>query len=176
MQSADFYEVLGVDRQSAPERITQAYRRLARQYHPDLHPDDRDAEQRFKAITEAYEVLSNPEKREQYDRQLAASTVPQQTQPASTSTTPGQDGSGISVRHSVTIRTVDGNVDLSDVTKAMQEATGQMADQLREALRDLGAQLGDLSRGSGGQTRNRANRRRFPPPPPRHNPHHNPGH
>ncbi len=64
----DYYEVLGVSRDATDEDLKKAYRQLARQYHPDLHPDDPNAEAKFKEITEAYEVLSNSEKRQIYDR------------------------------------------------------------------------------------------------------------
>jgi molecular chaperone DnaJ len=63
----DYYEVLGLQRDAAPEQVKQAYRRLARQYHPDVNRDDHHAEERFKEIGEAYEVLSDAEKRRRYD-------------------------------------------------------------------------------------------------------------
>uniref|UniRef100_E6Q5D4 Chaperone Hsp40, co-chaperone with DnaK n=1 Tax=mine drainage metagenome TaxID=410659 RepID=E6Q5D4_9ZZZZ len=68
MPSVDYYEVLGVARDAAPEAIKRAYRQLARQHHPDVASDKANAETRFKEINEAYEVLSNPEKRAHYDR------------------------------------------------------------------------------------------------------------
>lgn len=64
----DYYEVLGVDRNATQEEIKRAYRKLALQYHPDRNPNDKEAEARFKEIAEAYEVLSDPEKRRRYDR------------------------------------------------------------------------------------------------------------
>ncbi|MEL6615193.1 MAG: DnaJ domain-containing protein, partial [Bacteroidota bacterium] len=66
--SRDFYEILGVARDATPEAIKKAYRKRAMESHPDRNPGDEDAERRFKEAAEAYEVLSNPEKRARYDR------------------------------------------------------------------------------------------------------------
>lgn len=68
MAKEDFYKILGVKRDAKPEEIKKAYRRLARKYHPDVNPGDKSAEERFKLITEAHDVLSDPKKRGVYDR------------------------------------------------------------------------------------------------------------
>lgn len=68
MAKEDFYKVLGVERKAKPEEIKKAYRRLARKFHPDVNPGDKSAEERFKLITEAHDVLSDPKKRGVYDR------------------------------------------------------------------------------------------------------------
>lgn len=70
MEFKDYYKILGVDRTADQKTISQAFRRLARQYHPDVNPGDKSAEQRFKEINEAYQVLSDPEKRAKYDQLL----------------------------------------------------------------------------------------------------------
>jgi molecular chaperone DnaJ len=64
----DYYAALGVDRKASAEEIKKAYRKLARQYHPDRNPDDKQAEARFKEVSQAHDVLSDPEKRKQYDQ------------------------------------------------------------------------------------------------------------
>ena len=68
MAKEDYYQVLGVKRDAKPEEIKKAYRRLARKYHPDVNPGDKSAEERFKKITEAHDVLSDAKKRGVYDR------------------------------------------------------------------------------------------------------------
>ncbi|MCH8029663.1 MAG: DnaJ domain-containing protein, partial [Candidatus Dadabacteria bacterium] len=64
----DYYDILGVSRTVSKEDIKKAYRKLARQYHPDLNPENKEAEEKFKEASEAYDVLSDIEKKNQYDR------------------------------------------------------------------------------------------------------------
>jgi curved DNA-binding protein len=63
----DYYQVLGLNRNASEDEIKRVYRKLALQYHPDHHPDDSESEEKFKEIGEAYAVLSDPEKRKEYD-------------------------------------------------------------------------------------------------------------
>lgn len=68
MAKRDYYEVLGVSKDATDDQIKKAYRKIAMANHPDTHPNDKDAEERFKEASEAYEVLSNPEKKSAYDK------------------------------------------------------------------------------------------------------------
>jgi curved DNA-binding protein len=68
MEYQDYYQVLGVDRKASTKDIRKAYRKLARQYHPDVNPGNNEAEEKFKQINEAYEVLSDDDKRKKYDQ------------------------------------------------------------------------------------------------------------
>ena len=85
----DYYAILGVPADATMAQIKKAYRKLARQHHPDTNPGDTDAADRFKAITEAYEVLTDPARRQAYD-----ATRPPVT--STTLTTPSPDGPAIS--------------------------------------------------------------------------------
>ncbi|HXH18129.1 MAG TPA: DnaJ domain-containing protein, partial [Chitinophagales bacterium] len=68
MEYRDYYKILGVDKHASEAEIKKAYRTLAKKYHPDKHKGDKAAEEKFKEISEAYEVLSDPEKRKKYDQ------------------------------------------------------------------------------------------------------------
>jgi DnaJ-class molecular chaperone len=68
MEYRDYYAILGVDKKAADKEIKSAYRRLARKFHPDVNPNDREATEKFKEINEAYQVLSDPAKRSRYDQ------------------------------------------------------------------------------------------------------------
>lgn len=68
MAKRDFYEILGLAKNATEDEIKKAYRKLAMKYHPDRNPDNKEAEEKFKEVKEAYEMLTNPEKREAYDR------------------------------------------------------------------------------------------------------------
>ena len=67
MAFIDYYKTLGIDKSATEKDVKKAYRKLARKYHPDLNPNDKKAEESFKEINEANEVLSNPENRKKYD-------------------------------------------------------------------------------------------------------------
>ena len=67
-EKRDYYEVLGVAKNAEAAEIKKAYRKLALQYHPDRNPGDKEAEEKFKEAAEAYDVLSNEEKRRRYDQ------------------------------------------------------------------------------------------------------------
>lgn len=68
MSKRDYYEILGIDKNANEQEIKKAYRKMAMKYHPDRNPDDKEAEQKFKEASEAYEVLGNKEKRQKYDQ------------------------------------------------------------------------------------------------------------
>ena len=73
---ADYYETLGVPKDASADDIKKAFRKLARKYHPDLNPGNKTSEQKFKEINLAYEVLSDPEKKSQYDQARSSGPRP----------------------------------------------------------------------------------------------------
>lgn len=77
MEKRDYYEVLKVDRNASIDEIKRSYRKKAKKYHPDLNPDDHEAELKFKEVNEAYEILGNTDKRSRYDRYGHAGVDPQ---------------------------------------------------------------------------------------------------
>src|SRR3974390_509434 len=77
MAKRDYYEVLGVNRDASEEEIKKAYRKLAMKHHPDRNPDSKDAEEKFKEAKEAYEILSDGQKRAAYDQYGHAGVDPQ---------------------------------------------------------------------------------------------------
>jgi len=68
MAFIDYYKILGIDKKASEAQIKKAYRKMARKYHPDVNPNDKTAEEKFKQVSEANEVLSNPENRKKYDK------------------------------------------------------------------------------------------------------------
>ena len=68
MEYKDYYHTLGVDKKASKEEIKKAYRKLARQHHPDMNPGNKSSEDKFIEVNEAYEVLSDPKKKQQYDQ------------------------------------------------------------------------------------------------------------
>jgi curved DNA-binding protein len=94
MAGKDYYKILGLARKASEREIKQAYRKLARQYHPDVNPGDKTAEEKFKQINEAYEVLSDKEKRKKYDKYGDQWQYADQFEQAQRQQTPGWDFGG----------------------------------------------------------------------------------
>ena len=114
MPTRDPYELLGVPRKASGDDVRKAYRRLARQHHPDANRNDPEAEERFKEIQQAYEVLSNPEKRRQHDERLRASS--RKSRGGSRTGTVRSPGSGHTTQ-----------VDLADLLAKLGDLSGDCA-------------------------------------------------
>ena len=132
----DYYKALGLEKSATPEQIKKAYRKLARQHHPDVNPDDKGAEQKFKEINEANEVLSDPEKRKKYD-QFGADWQRYQQQPGSAGRS-GQPGGGF---------------DWSQYTQGQRGGGGGSPFGEDEDFSDFfGSLFGNMGGGGGGRT------------------------
>jgi molecular chaperone DnaJ len=142
MASKDFYQILGVEEKASEEQIKTAFRKLAKTYHPDRNPGDREAEERFKEINEAYDVLSNPQKRRQYDQMRKYGAYGPFTGADRGAYNPydfgryGSPGPG----QSYTWSTID-DADLG--------AFGGLGDIFEELLRQMGVDRGGRSQGRG---------------------------
>lgn len=102
----DYYRVLGIPEQADEEQIKQAYRKLAKKYHPDLNPDDPEAEAKFKDIVEAYETLGDAKKRKKYDLKR------------------DRTGEGNGVRNRQTAKPPDMDINMGNLTKSMEKYFG----------------------------------------------------
>ena len=100
----DYYKILGVSEQAGDEQIKQAYRRLAKKYHPDLNPNNPEAEEKFKNIVEAYETLGDADKRKEYELKRK------------------KPGTGRSSENTASAKTPDKN--MADFTKDMEKYFG----------------------------------------------------
>jgi DnaJ-class molecular chaperone len=90
----DYYKVLGVSKKASQQEIDEAYRRLVRENHPDLHPGDKQKEETLRRVNEAYQVLGNPTKRKEYDELLAGAAQPKVSSPASAKNQPANSRLG----------------------------------------------------------------------------------
>ena len=103
-EKMDYYKILGVSEQAGDEQIKQAYRKLAKKYHPDLNPNNPEAEEKFKNIVEAYETLGDADKRKEYDLKRK------------------KPGTGRSSENTASAKTPDKN--MADFTKDMEKYFG----------------------------------------------------
>ncbi len=161
MSHTDYYALLGVDRSSTPEEIGQSFRRLARQYHPDLHPEDAEAETRFREISEAYQTLSDPERRARYDMELMSSQSGQGQ--VSVQRGPAEEGPVVFHEQSVVIDSEDLKEAINELRGVLGEGATVIADQLRGVLNDFATELDQITRkAQSGQTHH-YRRHGFPP-------------
>lgn len=111
----DLYKLLELSKEASQEDVRRAYRRLVREHHPDANPEDSRAEERFKEIQQAYEILSDPEKRREYDRRLSTSSSESSDRPRARA---GRQTGG---------RTTS-TVDLSDLLQKLRDRLGDRTD------------------------------------------------
>lgn len=114
----DLYELLGLPREASQDDIRKAHRKLVRRYHPDANPEDPQAEERFKEIQQAYEVLSDPEKRREYDEGLRTYSRGKPGRPRSRA---GRTGEGTT-----------SNADLSDLLSKLKDLLSERDDGRKE--------------------------------------------
>jgi molecular chaperone DnaJ len=114
----DLYELLGLPREASQDDIRKAHRKLVRRYHPDANPEDPQAEERFKEIQQAYEVLSDPEKRREYDEELRTYSRGKPGRPRSRA---GRTGEGTT-----------SNADLSDLLSKLKDLLSERNDGRKE--------------------------------------------
>ena len=132
MSSEDLYELLGVTRGASGDEIRKAYRRLVREHHPDANPDDPGAEERCKKIQQAYEVLSNPQKRRKYDqRSHTSSGRRSRAYPGRSTGRPRAETSGGHEEQNTF------SVDLSDLLDKLGYLSGDRAGRQKEGGRKL---------------------------------------
>src|SRR5215217_6361459 len=124
----DYYKILSIDREAGEDDVKKAYRRLARKYHPDLNPGDKAAEERFKSVQEAYDILSDSKKRQMYDQFGFYSDQ-------------GMPGAGAGSTHSPNMDF--GGFDFSDFAKSAggQGANGGAGGGFGGSIRDIFSQV-----------------------------------
>jgi DnaJ-class molecular chaperone len=123
--SRDLYKLLGVPRESSQDDIRNAHRKLVRKYHPDANPGNQAAEERFKEIQQAYEILSNPERKREYDRKLGTSSR------RSSSGGPRKRAGGTSRRETAA------TVDLSDLLSKLADLSSERSGGRKEGIFQL---------------------------------------
>ena len=158
MEYKDYYKILDVDRKASADEIQKAYKKLARKYHPDLNPGDSSAEEKFKDIGEAYEVLKDPQKRAQYDALGSSWRNGQQFTPP-----PGWGGFGGAGGQNIHFN-VGGMGDMSDFFQALfggMGGAGGFASNMGGAggfSPNMGGGFGSAGFGSAGARRTRTSR------------------
>ena len=124
--SRDLYKLLGISRESSQDDIRNAHRKLVRKYHPDVNPGSQAAEERFKKIQQAYEILSNPERKREYDRKLGTSSR------RSSSGGPRKRAGGTNRRE-----TAAATADLSDLLSKLADHSSERSGGRKEGIFQL---------------------------------------